>query len=216
MDRANTTAQAILAAQPNPHPPLIVSPDLREQHFGIAEGNPWVTTGGSILDVKHGVFPVLYGRDEKFPEGESLDDLGCRAEKAVEELLLPWVWDPKKSWGKREGEVHLAVVSHGLCISELVAALVRMDADGYGQGRDYRGLLNTAWTRVTIGVKGEDSGSAPNTVDRSTPLVVRVTHLNQHDHLAGLKRQKGGIGSTAYDPKQQDIRDFFGGVAAKP
>jgi len=40
-----------------------------------------------------------------------------------------------------------------LCISELVAALVRMDADEYGQGRDYRGLVNTAWTRVTVGVK---------------------------------------------------------------
>lgn len=25
------------------------------------------------------------------------------------------------------------------------------------------------------------------------------------------KRQKGGIGSAAYDPKQQDIRAFFGG-----
>lgn len=25
-------------------------------------------------------------------------------------------------------------------------------------------------------------------------------------------RQKGGIGSAAYDPKQQDIRSFFGGA----
>jgi len=25
------------------------------------------------------------------------------------------------------------------------------------------------------------------------------------------KRQKGGIGSSAYDPKQKDIRAFFGG-----
>ena len=26
------------------------------------------------------------------------------------------------------------------------------------------------------------------------------------------KRQKGGIGSAAYDPKQKDIRAFFGGA----
>lgn len=29
------------------------------------------------------------------------------------------------------------------------------------------------------------------------------------------KRQKGGIGSSSYDPKQQDIRAFFGGATAK-
>lgn len=26
------------------------------------------------------------------------------------------------------------------------------------------------------------------------------------------KRQKGGVGSAGYDPKQQDIRAFFGGA----
>jgi hypothetical protein len=30
------------------------------------------------------------------------------------------------------------------------------------------------------------------------------------------KRQKGGIGSTAYDPKQKYIRAFFGGKAEPP
>jgi len=30
------------------------------------------------------------------------------------------------------------------------------------------------------------------------------------------KRQKGGIGSAAYDPKQKDIRAFFGGKAEPP
>ena len=30
------------------------------------------------------------------------------------------------------------------------------------------------------------------------------------------KRLKGGIGSSAYDPKQKDIRAFFGGGAVKP
>lgn len=32
------------------------------------------------------------------------------------------------------------------------------------------------------------------------------------------KRQQGGIGSAGYDPKQQDIRAFFGGadIASTP
>lgn len=29
------------------------------------------------------------------------------------------------------------------------------------------------------------------------------------------KRQKGGIGSAAYDPNQKDIRAFFGGGAVE-
>ena len=69
------------------------------------------------------------------------------------------------------------------------------------------------------------------------PLVVKVTHVNQHSHLDKVvslylvmrifsiereclilfeqKRQQGGIGSSAYDPKQKDIRAFFGGAAVK-
>lgn len=61
------------------------------------------------------------------------------------------------------------------------------------------------------------------------PLTVKVTHVNQHSHIDGIvsawnitfldqwadstkqKRQKGGIGSAAFDPKQGDIRAFFGG-----
>jgi broad specificity phosphatase PhoE len=64
------------------------------------------------------VFPVLNGRDQKFPEGESLDDLELRANRALEDLIMPWVYSDK-SYGKGEGEVHLAIVSHGLCISEV-------------------------------------------------------------------------------------------------
>lgn len=58
-----------------------------------------------------------------------------------------------------------------------------------------------------------------------------MTHVNMHEHIDRLvssnflrecsstdveiaikqTRQKGGIGSSAYDPKQKDIRAFFGG-----
>jgi len=43
------------------------------------------------------------------------------------------------------------------------------------------------------------------------PLHVRVTAVNRHSHLDNIVRQKGGIGSSAYDPKQSSIKDFFGG-----
>jgi broad specificity phosphatase PhoE len=62
-------------------------------------------------------YPVLAHRNEKFPMGESLDDLGKRAEKAIRELVMPHVW--KAAREGRKG-VQLAVVSHGLCISEVL------------------------------------------------------------------------------------------------
>jgi broad specificity phosphatase PhoE len=98
------------------------------------------------------VFPVLDGRKEKFPEGESLDDLRDRTRQAIKDLLVPIIKDAVKE--KKEG-VHVALVSHGLCISELVAGLVALDYERRSRGqevpdRQYTGLLNTAWTRATV------------------------------------------------------------------
>jgi broad specificity phosphatase PhoE len=66
-----------------------------------------------------GQYPVLAHRHEKFPQGESLDDLAQRAEKAIQELVMPHVWKASKE-GKKGAQ--LAVVSHGLCISEVRTA----------------------------------------------------------------------------------------------
>lgn len=110
-----------------------------------------------------------------------------------------------------EGErgMHLAVVSHGLFISEMIPALLEIGAGGdVGSTTQYRGLLNTAWTRATIYVKvsanlsGYASGPFhvayhclytqpldPNTPQSGEDLQetdkpqVQVTHVNVHDHL---------------------------------
>ena len=56
---------------------------------------------------------------------------------------------------EKKENVHVALVSHGLCISELVAAVLGLDYERRSKGlevpdRAYAGLLNTAWTRATI------------------------------------------------------------------
>lgn len=87
-----------------------------------------------------GIFPVLSGgRNVKFPEGESLNDLARRAEEAIAECVLPHI----------QSDSHIVIASHGLCISELVAALLRLDPDAR-RDISYAGLLNTAWTRVVV------------------------------------------------------------------
>ncbi|KAH9850118.1 phosphoglycerate mutase-like protein [Lenzites betulinus] len=214
LKRALWTGQAVQEAQPEPKPPLETSLLLRERYWGVAEGNPWQwgQTAGLTLEehFARGLYPVLHERGQRFPEGESMDDLFERAKKAIDELVMPQVWR-----AAREGKtgVHIAVASHGLCISELVPALVFKDASGVHPGDNYRGLHNTAWTRVTIDVQGAKEGVPMEFADGDPPkLQVRVTDVNRHEHLAEVKRQKGGIGSAGYDPKQKDIRAFFGGA----
>lgn len=97
-----------------------------------------------------GIYPVLHERSQKFPEAESLDDLARRADQAVEEILMPYILQAARS-GERG--IHVAIVSHGLCISELIPALMKRDASGIHPSRGYRGLFNTAWSRVTVNVK---------------------------------------------------------------
>lgn len=154
LKRAHSTAQAILDAQPEPKPSFTVSPDVREQHFGVAEGEPWSMKSDEGVTREElyaqGIFPVIFNRTEKFPGGESLNDVQARAERAIQELVMPHVWKAAQSGEKG----NIAIVSHGLCISELIAALVRKDRDAQAgaQGGKWTGLMNTAWTRLTVDI----------------------------------------------------------------
>jgi broad specificity phosphatase PhoE len=155
--RAHATGQAVLKSHSAPKPPFISDKRLREQHFGIAEGQRWVieTPPNKTFEELYadGIFPVLKGRDEKFPEAESLNDLARRAESAIADCVVPHLA------AAAEGDIHIAIASHGLCISELIAALLRLDPDSR-RDISYAGLLNTAWTRAVVSVKVPVSLSA--------------------------------------------------------
>ncbi|KAJ7512694.1 phosphoglycerate mutase [Mycena galericulata] len=203
--RAHATGQAVLKAHSSPQPPFISSSKLREQHFGIAEGNPWVLETPPNLSFeemfKNGIFPVLRTRDSKFPEGESLDDLARRAEQGIAECVVPHL--------AAEDEVHIAIASHGLCISELVAALLRLDPDSR-RDISYAGLLNTAWTRAVISLK-DGPTDGPLDVNQLPPLTVRITHVNNDDHLASLEDEVED--PAAVDDDNSTARAFFAGKA---
>jgi broad specificity phosphatase PhoE len=153
LKRAFTTAQALYDAQREPKPAFDTSELIREQNFGVAEGKPWSYDPNPDINLEEeiakGVYPVPHGNDEKFPEGESMNELSQRAKKAIATLVLPHVWQTANE-GKTG--IHIAVVSHGLCISQMISELLKMSAK-HDEERDYRGLLNTAWTRVVIDVE---------------------------------------------------------------
>jgi broad specificity phosphatase PhoE len=97
---------------------------------------------------KEGIFPDFksLGRDAKFPKGESLNDLARRVEEAIKEFILPHLFT------KSQEQVHIAFASHGLCISETIAALLRLDPEAE-QLNEYRGHQNTGWSQLEISLK---------------------------------------------------------------
>ncbi|KAF8962621.1 histidine phosphatase superfamily [Flammula alnicola] len=155
------------------------------------------------------IFPVLDGRDEKFPEAESLDDLAVRAEIAIRECVLPHLPHAPLPEDQHSG-VHVALASHGLCIGELVAALLRLDPEA-SENQTHYGLMNTAWTRLDVRVR--DGNHGPVDPANPPPLDVRVTHVNHSEHLKALK----DIPATheEVDGARAEARAFFGGERAK-
>jgi broad specificity phosphatase PhoE len=141
--RAHATGKAVHDHHAEPKPPFIATKLLREQHFGVAEGKEWaidIPEGTTREELeKKGIYPVYWERDGKFDDGESLDDLFCRAEDALKECVFPYL----------DTDGHIAIASHGLCISELMSVLVKLDPEA-DHAESYRGLLNTAWTRVEL------------------------------------------------------------------
>jgi broad specificity phosphatase PhoE len=241
--RANSTALKVLEFQAEPKPSFTTDPNIREQHFGEAEGHPWLPPH---LDEKTNapeVYPAILDRNGKFPNGESLNDVAARTDVAIQNNIIPSVLKGK---GKNADETHILFVSHGIAISETIGALLRRSV-GNIPNQHRKGLVNTGWTRLIIGLADEEletttssvskSDSTPdnlqdlgavqtNILEGSNPpatdpnenarplLKIQFVAVNQRSHLDGLLRQGGGIGSAPADETQKKMTDFFGGGGA--
>ncbi|SJK98635.1 uncharacterized protein ARMOST_01903 [Armillaria ostoyae] len=204
--RAHHTGKAVQDSQPKP-PPLILNPNLREQHFGIAEGYPWCYTYPDDMSLdecyKNNIFPAFFDRSSRFPGGESVDDLEERAHRAVKECIFPHLAE--------EDGFHIALASHGLCIGELVHALLSYDEKS-GRDESYTGLMNTAWTRAVISLDSPHQG--PVDSNNPPPLSVKVTHIGKEDHLMDLSMTTD-TDDVLEDETKVEALAFFGGAHTK-
>ena len=152
--RAKMTATVIREGQPDTKITLTTSSLLREQNLGAGEGRKICAKEQDLSLAAHyarGKFPLIHSRTEKFPGGESLEDVAKRADKVIDEVLLPYAWQEFEGGAP----MTVAIVSHGLFIAELVARLLKrgninLDATGAG---NLRGLKNTAFTKVQVTFK---------------------------------------------------------------
>jgi len=153
LKRALWTGQQVQMQQSRqPSPPFTTSELLREQHWGDAEGQPWtahVPSGAGTDGKKYWVLPP--GRNGKFPNGESAEDVAVRTGEAFDTFVLPFVMAAK---GKSLGEIHIVMTSHGIAIAELIGAIFQRAANGQGkEPSSWRGLVNTGWTRLVLGLE---------------------------------------------------------------
>ncbi|KAK4047109.1 hypothetical protein OIO90_006311 [Microbotryomycetes sp. JL221] len=287
LSRAQTTARNVAAQnRSNPPPPVIVSPLLREQFFGSAEGSPW---NSGLYSSSH--LPWEDHRRFKLAEhAESLNDVAARADQVLRHFVMPHVVEAATS----SQQHHILLVAHGIWLSEMMFAFKRCEQGPRARFVKTGGYQNTGWSRLEVeladetnstelngldgvgeleddparvvpassdepGPNGEDNAreaTPPNPDRQSIPsadstgmpqhiadllpklpnvptprderlplplpndeplprLKVKVIALHQAEHLQGLKRTKGGVGSEAWDPNQKTIRDFFAGGNSK-
>ncbi|KPV73412.1 uncharacterized protein RHOBADRAFT_38580 [Rhodotorula graminis WP1] len=241
LKRAYTTARCIHDAnRSTPKPPFTLSPLLREQFFGEAEGAPvlsrTVGTGADSLRV----FAVAHSIA---PNAESLNDVARRADLVLRHFVLPHVLataqvPPDASFPDQH---HIVLVAHGIWLSEMLFALKRA-GDPHIRFVKSSGYTNTGWCRIELELddpdaahalpsestspKDEAAPSAPPAAPASSipepadarpatdPERIGVLAFNQVAHLEGLKRTGGGVGSAEHDDKQRGLKEFFGGQAA--
>jgi len=211
-------------------PPVVKLALLREQDFGSFELMPWASkrANDDALDSR-----VPNPGDVSFKPKESLESIGGRAQEFVADFILPLLalGSDEAEEASDRGEC-VAVVSHGIFLASLWRTLLSI----FGPGRVVLGpqvVPGSAWrplaylpswsntgyleltiSRTTASV-GESvafdllSGRAPSVPDHLATFTMNVEMVNGKEHLASLKRTRGGLGSATFDARQQRLDGFF-------
>ncbi|KAI9869442.1 MAG: hypothetical protein M1813_000231 [Trichoglossum hirsutum] len=232
LQRAFKTAEAIRLAQPPQNewnPPQVHGLEiLREQDFGSMEGVTYMSRYKA---------PAGRGESSKsgenvgFKEMESKESMIGRMNTFLDESLLPVIAeDPEKDILVEDV---VAIVSHGVILSVLWGCLLNrfdprsvlptqraLEQSGGSYNHNIR-WANTGYSELRISrkldqrVKQDDVSVIPKSLsalDADRKLVawnLSIRSINVRDHLAGLKRTGGGIGSSKSDEGQSKIEAFF-------
>lgn len=107
-------------------------------------------------------------------------------------------------------ETHVVLVTHGLWISTFLSLFLPHPSNQFVPFASNTGIF-------TLGLAPSLSSSSPIPTSlpaslqqpqlKPSPLILLRT--NDTTHLRSVKRQKGGIGSTAHDEKQRKLDSFF-------
>ena len=228
LQRAFMTAEGLQRNQILGHsseqvPAVVKLGVLREQDFGSLELVPWGSRRAqNALDPR-----VPNPTDPSFRPQETSEAMEVRAEAFLTDFILPLLAADNNN--RDSAQECVAVVSHGLFLSVLWRILLQQfepssvtlgpNIEILSSGRPLEYLpswTNTGFLEAKISrAAGEAASSISPSVERSQVLPALAGHsmivlgVNGKDHLLGLKRARGGLGSAAYDAKQQSLEGFL-------
>ncbi|CAK7273720.1 hypothetical protein SEPCBS119000_005803 [Sporothrix epigloea] len=227
LQRASATASAISDALStrdgdrivqNQAPAVSVqTADLRERDFRSGEG----TRFGSTRSAASG------GRNA-FSDAESWNEMGVRARRFIDEHLDRLLVEAREEEDEARA---IVVVAHGLILNVLLTSLLlrytpseltRLQPSVLPESsrNQSKSQLRVPWsntghlvirvTRIKPTLPSSATDLTTDTEHDVFDVKLRVVAINCTEHLEGLKKTRGSIGSLQFDPKQKTIDAFFG------
>jgi probable phosphoglycerate mutase len=161
--------------------------DLREKDFGLSEGKK-------------------FGAKEADDGSESHESMRRRVDQFLDRHLCPIIDQHAAE------NAAVAVVSHGIILNVLLKALLaRYPAKpplSLLLSERRRSEYLSPWSNTGV-LQANLEPSESNATSRSQPVHFIVEHVNNVDHLQGLKKTRGGIGSAKFDSRQRTMDSFF-------
>ena len=196
LGRAVKTAEAVCDAQKRAHQTdlhVVQLPELREKHFGTGEG------------VKFG----MKGPKTEHIGAETPEAMKSRIDRFLDDYLVPLL--------VVDDESTVCIVSHGIILSVLFSSLSARLPTGSISAAPEAQMASLPGFRPSWSNTGYLEGVfSPLPAD--TKFETRVGGLdykffikavNCVDHVKGLKKTRGGIGSAKFDDKQKTMDSFF-------
>ncbi|KAI0130762.1 phosphoglycerate mutase-like protein [Daldinia grandis] len=194
---------------------VIQLPELREKDYGSSEGKKYRNPNGLIQ-----------------PDSETSESMRIRIDQFLDSHLTPIV-DTHVS-----DEITVAIVAHGIILGVLLKGLLKRFPGLVGSatrnGNRDSWPESAAWSNTGVlqaRLELSNSVSKPGcpsdavSVSSATPeddsnlqrqtICLTVELINNVDHLGGLKKTRGGIGSTKFDSRQRTMDSFFGPTSKK-
>ncbi|KAI9681276.1 MAG: hypothetical protein M1817_002558 [Caeruleum heppii] len=237
LQRAFKTAEAIRLLQPASAVfdaralVTIPLPALREQDFGYYEGKHFLARSPESNKTGKAVHQEEHQDDPAFQDVESRESMNIRADAFLNDHL----WPMMIAEGPAEMRV-VAVVAHGIILSVLWKRLLSrfhldnvvavpgiIPADRNRSIEHLGGWSNTGYLELDLTIGGTETvppsklaspaAIAPSTNAENGPSFadwsLLIKTVNGTDHLKGLRKTRGGVGSSKHDESQVKIDTFF-------
>ncbi|KAJ5664151.1 hypothetical protein N7507_004882 [Penicillium longicatenatum] len=221
LSRASLTATGICLHQPQDHDiPMTptLTANLRERDFGSLEGIR-IQSANSRPELGSAHSTNTQSDGSTHIESETVISMRQRATSFLNEHFLPLLFDYSDT------DSNIAVVSHGVFLrilwNRLVDLFDPMDISlATGDASRDRGpaaLFSPSWSNtgyMTLFIQpAQESQEGITSSSRTDALLngwaMKIVAVDNKEHLAGLHRTRGGIGSAVHDSRQKRIDHFF-------